>query len=140
MRITDTTYILSGTIPWPCASSGCNTTLYEEFGGGNTLASSNDRTLVKDVLGTEIATIPSGTNGSYWLSMRYYDYLNGPNFTGSSVTGSGAWGVHNLYNPVSGYESSSKKSIRPIVTLKAGLTYTSGDGSQASPWVVEMPE
>lgn len=99
----------------------------------------DDMMLVKNVLSTLVATNPSGTATTYCLSSRYFTYQAYFRWTTRYISTSGVAGYSNIYFNNSGtyYSNTSGCAIRPIVTLKAGLSPSSGDGTESSPFVLE---
>ena len=142
--ITDTTYFVNPA-PWTCytgsTSSSCNPKPqdYEAYGGGDELYKS-DYDLINTVLGTRVATNPSGTATYYWMASRYYHYNSSTRYYwyGRSVFTDGSSGNYDLYY----YNSSSfntnygGNALRPIVTLKSGLSY-SGVGTEEFPMEIQ---
>ena len=139
--ITDTTYFVNPA-PWTC-STGDNCSPdpddYEAYGGGDTLYT-GDYDLVNTVLGTRIATNPSGTATIYWMASRYYTYSSSSSYSwyGRIVDTSGSIGYNALYyyygSSFTTYNNSY--ALRPIVTLKSGLSYY-GVGSADYPMEIQ---
>ena len=140
--ITDTTYFVNPA-PWTCSTGGACTPDpddYEAYGGGDKLYQS-DYDLINTVLGTRVANNPSGTATSYWMASRYYLYASSTYYYWNvrNVNTSGSIGSYSsLYN----YYSSSfialglSNALRPIVTLKSGLSYY-GLGNEYYPMVIQ---
>ena len=125
------------TAPWTCSTGGsCNPV--ESQGGGDTLYT-NDTDLVKNAIGTLIASTKGGSASIYWLASRYYIY-NGSslwNYLGCSINGSGSIGNNFLYyynSRFSAYYYSFR--LRPILTLKSGISYTAALGTSDDPFVL----
>ena len=128
--------------PWTCSTGGTCTPDpddYEAYGGGDT-GYLDDYNLVNTVLGTRVANTIGGSTSAYWMATRYYGSYSASRYgwSASSVDASGGNGGSYLY-----YYSSSifntyngSYALRPIVTLKSGLSYT-GSGTSASPWVIQ---
>ena len=141
--ITDTTYF-ANSAPWTCSTgSTCNPKPqdYEAYGGGDELYKSDYNLInTNTVLGTRVATNPSGTATSYWMASRMYSYSSSSSYdwSGRSMSTSGTISSRSLYH----YSSSSfytfnlSNALRPIVTLKSGLSY-SGVGSKDYPMVIQ---
>ncbi len=136
--LTDTTSIFDSTItvaPWSCSTGeSCNPK--ESQGGGDTLYE-NDTNLVNKALGTLKANISNKTKqGDYWLASRYYEYKSSDNqdwyFSSRSIM-SGNIDIGNVI--LNGGSASQQLSVRPILTLKSGLTAT-GTGTSSDPYVL----
>ena len=67
------------------------------------------------------------TGQSYWLGSPYY--FNNGNAYERYVLTSGSYSSRSVYN---------SHGVRPAVSLTPGTEYTSGDGSMANPYVVDM--
>ena len=122
--------------PWTCGTgdSGCNTV--ESQGGGDTLYET-DYNLVNTVLGTSVAyKVGTTITSNYWIASRRYLYNSATDYrwSGRWVSTSGEHGSNYLYRySSSGFSTSSSViAIRPIVTLKSGLSYY-GVGSKDYP-------
>jgi hypothetical protein len=132
--ITDTSKFTNAA-PWTCSTGeSCNPV--ENQGGGDTLYE-KDYNLVKNVLGTTLATEPGDTSSSwYWIASRYYYYESTYTFEldERKIYGSGDMSEIKTYYSDYGIlrEDSSGASLRPILTLKSGLNYT-GKGTSDSP-------
>ena len=123
----------------------------EENGGlgGDTLYI-KDYLLVKDVYSDDPTTY--GSNGlvaysasnhntatAYWISSRKFNYTSNTNyaFMGRFIDTSGNLGAAQLYYYSSRLRSASAQyAIRPIIVLNSGLTVASGEGTKASPYVL----
>jgi len=121
----------------------------EAVGGGDVLYT-RDINLVKNALGTLSAyRVNTTTSSYYFLASRYYDvywsdynyYIWAPSYVCGTTVCHGD-DVNNLLQYIySGGElmitdNSYNKYIRPIVTLKPGLTAT-GSGTSSSHWVLK---
>ena len=118
----------------------------EALGGGDTLYA-YDTEAVQNSLGTlkakkcnDNTCSKQGTETSYWLASRIYGY-NSPtyfNFIGRYVNTGGA--IDNYYYlrryNSRWYSSSNRYAIRPIVTLKSGLTPNDAPGTKDNPFVL----
>ncbi len=136
--ITNTQYFVNPA-PWTCSTGGTCTPDpddYESYGGGDTLYL-NDYNLVNTVLGTCVANTVGTSNAAYyWIASRHYNYTSATYYewNGRHIT----WdnGASNLY--LYAYSGNTfgqnirSNSLRPIVTLKSGLTY-SGVGNKDYP-------
>ena len=131
--ITDTSKF-TNPAPWTC-STGDSCSPVESQGGGDTLYTT-DYNLVNTVLGTSVATNPSGTATAYWMASRNYYYGTSASYYWSarSVSTSGSDSRSTLYRYSSSSFStySSSYALRPILTLKSGLKYL-GVGIENSP-------
>ena len=138
--ITDTTYFVNPA-PWTCnTGSTCNPKPqdYEAYGGGDTLYQL-DYDLINTVLGTRVATNPSGTATSYWMASRFYSYSSSTSYywSGRYVYTNGGSSYSSLYSyNGSSYTFSLSYALRPIVTLKLGLSYY-GVGNKEYPMVIQ---
>ncbi len=133
--ITDTSKF-TNPAPWTCSTGGsCNPV--ESQGGGDELYT-KDYNLVKNVLGTTIASKPDGTAYYYWMASRYYNYSSTTNYiwNGWHVDTSGDVNYRNLYYYYRSrfYSYGDSRSLRPILTLKSELKY-SGNGTEDKPYV-----
>ena len=124
------------TPPWTCSTGGsCNPV--ESKGGGDTLYQ-NDKNLVKNVIGTLVASPKGGSAAYYWLASRYYDYGSSTRwyYYGRYIITSGGVNSYNLYYYRSGFGvSSNSYRLRPILTLKSGI-YTPALGTSDDPFVL----
>ncbi len=137
--ITDTSALDSTTVPWTSSTSSSMTASDEAKGGGD-MGYQKDFNLVKSVLGTVVANkVGTTTTASYWLASRYFRCYSSTDwsFSGRNVNTYGSLGSYDLYYYNSGNFSTSNYSnaIRPIITLKSGLT-PSGSGTSSSPYVL----
>ncbi len=125
--------------PWTCSTGeSCNPV--ESQGGGDELYT-KDYNLVKNVLGTTVASKPEGADNNYWMASRYYGYSSTTYYSwyGRSVYASDDVGSSILYNYNSSsfYSYRNNNSLRPILTLKSGLKY-SGIGTEAYPMEISV--
>ena len=125
--------------PWTCSTGeSCNPV--ESQGGGDELYT-KDYNLVKNVLGTTVASKPEGADNNYWMASRYYVYSSTTYYywDGRSVNTSGGVYYYYLYDYYSSgyYSISISSSLRPILTLKSGLKY-SGIGTEAYPMEISV--
>lgn len=126
--ITDTTNFTSTTPPWTCSTSEtCSPDPDDyEIAGGGDVGYLTDYNRVGDILGTYIAK-KAGTTApaAYWVASRHYKYNNTTsyNLTGRCISSSIT--TCTLASGPSGGNIVGK-SLRPIVTLKSGLTYRGG--------------
>ena len=135
--LTDTSKITSTTAPWT-SSTGSNTV--ESQGGGDTLYQ-NDYDLIKNVLGTVVATkVGTGNASSYWLASRYYYYSSSTiwNYNARYISTNGNLGNYNLYYYYSGSFNTNYNSyaLRPIVILKSGISYAPALGTSEDPFIL----
>ncbi len=132
--ITDTSKFTT-TAPWTC-STGESCNLVESQGGGDT-GYTKDYNLVKNILGTVIATSPGSSNAEYyWVASRHYSYVNSTTYywQGRYVYNDGSLVMSRLYSYSSGFSDITRGyKIRPILTLKANIGYT-GSGTKADPY------
>ncbi len=142
LSITSNKYFVNPA-PWTCSTGGACTPTpdhYEIYGGGDA-GYLTDYDLVYDALNTRVAKkVGTSTATAYWMASRYYYYSSATYYgwSGRNVKTNGA--VDNSlylyrYNSSSFSASYYGNALRPIVTLKAGLTYT-GSGTSSSPWVI----
>jgi len=124
------------TAPWT-SSTGSSTV--ESKGGGDTLYTT-DTNLVQNALGTLVAKNPSGTASAYWLASRYYYYYSSTSwyYRGRFVNSSGSVSnYYYLYRYNGGFDAgSSSYRLRPILTLKSGISYTPALGTSDDPFVL----
>ena len=99
-----------------------------------------DYLLVKNVYGNVIANkVGTTTATNYWLSSRSVYYFGAANFFfyGRFVYASGSLsGSYFRCLNSRWYDYSFSRSVRPIITLKSGVSITSGSGTSASPYVL----
>ena len=137
--ITDTSALDSTTAPWT-ASTSSSTSMSDESKGGGDMGYQKDYDLVKKALGTTVANKAGTTTAaSYWLASRYFYYNSSTRWSvnGRSVGTSGGLRRNDLYydNTGSFITRSYSAAVRPIITLKSGLT-PSGSGTSSSPYVL----
>ena len=137
--LTDTASTVDGaaaTPPWTCSTGGsCNPV--ESKGGGDTLYQ-NDTNLVKNAIGTLVASKKGGSASDYWLASRHY-YYRSSTYWYYSVLDMGARGsvsYNLLYDYDSGFSvGNNSNRLRPILTLKSGI-YTPALGTSDDPFVL----
>ncbi len=128
------------TAPWT-ASTSSSTSMSDESKGAGDMGYQKDYDLVNKALGTTVAKKAETTEaGLYWLASRVFQYFFSDNwiFRGRGVSTSGRLNFSNLYEYNQGSFKSnnySSNAIRPIITLKSGLT-PSGSGTSSSPYVL----
>ena len=126
----------STTAPWT-SSTGSSTV--ESQGGGDTLYTT-DTNLVKAATGTLVATNTSGTASAYWLASRYYYYYHSSRwlYNGRYISTSGyVYSSNDLYGYSNGFAAlANSNRLRPIVTLKSGISYTAVLGTSYDPFVL----
>ncbi len=113
-------------------STGWNGVNNEPYGGGD-MWFAVDVNLIRNILQTMFAYSVNSEdkNGMYWIAGRYY-------WCNSSTTSCNFYmrfintvGTADNGRTVNG---SASDFIRPIITLKTGLTPSQGDGTSESPW------
>ncbi len=135
--ITDTSKF---TNPAPWTSSTGSSTVESQGGGDNLYQKDYD--LINTVLGTRIATKPSGSSEYYWMASRYYDYSSSTSYYWFG-RGVGPWGSNSssdlYYYSSSGFRMSKilTNSLRPIMVLKSGLKYE-GVGTEDYPMKISV--
>ena len=84
-----------------------------------------------------LLTVPelslAGYGSSHYFNNGQYVWLGSPfsfsiNFAFVRVVNSGGWSSYNV---------NTARGVRPSISLKTGITYTSGDGSYTKPFVIE---
>ena len=152
--ITNTILFSSSGAPW---SSSTTSTLNqkpegEDKGGGDTLYAT-DVELVKIAYGNQdnislIAKKCNDTNCSnpssiqtYWLASRYYEYLNERtrfSFDSRYVNTDGLINSDDLYlhSNKNWYASNVSYALRPIITLKSGLSVSDAFGTKDHPFIL----
>ena len=132
----------TNTAPSTTSTSSPITGTGQEYSGGvlgDTLYL-KDYLLVKNVYGNVIAKKVGATTGtSYWLSSRRFRYRNATdfNFFGRRVDADGSLSSNVLryfHSSWGGY--ALNYSVRPILTLKSGVSIASGSGTSASPYIL----
>ena len=131
----------STTPPWICDTGGsCNP--IENKGGGDTLYQ-NDTNLVKNVIGTLVVSSKEGSEIYYWLASRDYGYKCYGTvcwyYFGRNIGYSGnICSYGGLYSYNDGFNTDSYSNrLRPILTLKSGISYTNGKGTSSNPYVLQ---
>lgn len=139
--ITDTTALTATTVPQTSSTTSSNVTSATEVKGLGDSGYKTDEILVGPVFGTIKAyKVGTTTAEAYWLASRFYGYDDSLYwvFLGRCISSDGSVRFNSLWYHESGsfntYSSSGK--IRPIVTIKAGVKASSGDGSSSSPYVL----
>ena len=139
--ITDTSALDFTTAPWT-ASTSSSTSMSDEAKGAGDMGYQKDYDLVKQALGTVTANQAGTTSrSSYWLASRYFSYYRPSTywtFYGRSVNAIGSLNNNSyLYSSNGGNFNtySNFNDIRPIITLKSGLS-PSGSGTSPSPYVL----
>ena len=138
--ISDTSYYVTPA-PWTCSTGGTCTPDpddYEEYGGGDTLYQA-DYNLINTVLGTRIATDPNGTNTTYWMASRLYNYSSiAYQWNARNVDTTGSNGGSALYyNRSNSFNTRNfHYALRPIVTLGSSLSYD-GAGTKEYPMEIQ---
>ena len=128
------------TAPWTCSTGGSCSTV-ESQGGGDTLYT-NDTDLVKNAIGTLVANQKGlSTSYYYWLASRYYNYNSSSvwRYNGRYISDGGSIGSASLYSYYnSGFIDGSNNNycLRPILTLKSGISYTAALGTSDDPFVL----
>ena len=125
---------------WGCSTGGTcipDPDDYEAEGGGDTKYLT-DYNLLYQALGTRQANkVGTSTATNYWMASRYYSYTSATTygFRGRYVTSSSSSASIYYCSNSTWFSTSVGYAIRPIVTLKAGLSY-SGSGTSGDPWVI----
>ena len=120
----------------------------EEYSGG-TLGDTlylNDYKLVGKVYKSDTSTYSStglkaynlsGTATKYWLASRHFDYSSATSFhfSGCYVITSGGLRLNFFRFFSSGwYDNANRNAVRPILTLKSGITTSGGSGEKDNPY------
>ncbi|MBR2828328.1 MAG: hypothetical protein IKE70_03770 [Bacilli bacterium] len=128
------------TTPTPTPTTGTG----QEYSGGvlgDTLYL-KDYLLVKNVYGNVIAKkVGTTTAENYWLASRFFDYNSSAYFyfDGRCVNTVGGLDNRNFrYFNGSWHALKNVNAVRPILTLKSGVSIASGFGTSASPYVVSF--
>ena len=132
----------TNTVPSNTTTPDPETGTGQEYSGGvlgDTLYL-KDYLLVKNVYGNVVANkVGTTTATSYWLSSRRFYYVSATDFRfgGRCVYtwGSLAYGSFR-YGNSSWSDGTFSSSVRPIITLKSGVSIASGSGTSASPYVL----
>ena len=125
------------TPPWTSDTNVSNTV--ESQGGGDALYQT-DTNLVETAIGTLKAPNLSGSTSDYYLASRYYSYssANYWYYNGRYINTSGALNSSDLYRYNSSFSAFTLfSSIRPIVVLKSGISYTEALGTMDDPFILE---
>ena len=136
--LTDTASTVDSTAttpPWTCSTEGsCNPV--ESQGGGDILFL-NDTNLVRNAIGTLVASSKGESESAYWLASRIYNYSNSTTwFYIGRYINTGSFNGRELYVYVSRFVTVSYGySLRPILTLKSGI-YTPSPGTSYDPFVL----
>ena len=127
---------------WTSSTSG--TPAEEYLGRGDSLYQT-DYDLVKAAYGNASDSAKANKVGTttatvYWLGSRNYSWSSSTNFNfgGRRVSAYGNIGSNSLrvYNDSSWNDSSRSYALRPIITLRSGLTAT-GSGTSGDPYVLK---
>ena len=136
--LTDTASTVDSTATTPPWTSSTGSSTVESRGGGDTLYQ-NDTNLVKNAIGTLVAS-PKGRKASYyWLASRYYRYYSSTiwNYYVRFIDGSGSVEHVGLYDHYNGFSVGDYNgNLRPILTLKSGISYTPVLGTSDDPFVL----
>ena len=137
--ITDTSALDSTTAPWESSTSE-TTSASDEAKGAGDQGYQKDYDLLKKALGTTVANKAGTTTAtSYWLASRYFLYSSSTHrdFCGRIDNANGSLDINCLYYYNGGSFNANSRSdvIRPIITLKSGLT-PSGSGTGEDPYVL----
>ena len=147
LTIVDNSAFAGSTTSAPATTSTASPTTGtgEEFSGGvlgDTLYL-NDYLLVKNIYGNVIANkVGTTTATSYWLASRvfYYGSTTSFLFGGRWVGDSGTIGncqLRSYVGTIGGWrDSASSTSLRPIITLKSGVSVSGGSGTKTSPYTL----
>ena len=133
--ITDTSKFVNPA-PWTCSTGGsCHPV--ESQGGGDNLYTA-DYNLVNTVLGTRVAySVGTSTAREYWMASRRYYYKSATSYSWNNryVSAMGISDDYMMYNYFNAKFNKIQASyaLRPIVTLKANLSCSSGNGSSSNP-------
>ena len=132
--ITDTSKFVNPA-PWTCdTGESCNPV--ESQGGGDTLYTT-DYDLVNTVLGTALACkVGTSSREAYWVGSRLYEYSSETSYywRGRYMSSGSAYsyGLYRYSSSGFGDLESYSRALRPIVTLKSGLSYA-GFGTKEYP-------
>ena len=125
------------TAPWTCdTGESCNPV--ESQGGGDTLYT-NDTDLVKNAIGTLVANKKGLSASDYWLASRHYYYRSSSDwyYYGRIISSSGNVSFNKLYSYYGGFSAGNGSyCLRPILTLKSGISYTAVPGTSEDPFVL----
>ncbi len=100
-----------------------------------------DVNLVKTAVGTLKAYRVNATTvaRNYWIASRHFFYAHSAEygFYARDMGSDGSLGIYYMYDySGSWYNASVAECVRPIVTLKANVSPSSGSGTSSSPWVL----
>ena len=127
--------------PSPISGTGQEYTLTSPGDLGDTLYL-KDYLLVKNVYGNVKANkVGTTTATTYWLASRRFSYSSSDfNFNGRCVNASGSLGYNNFrsYNASNSiwYDYDYHYAVRPILTLKSGITTSGGSGTSGDPYTL----
>ena len=78
------------------------------------------------------------TNGNYWLASRRFNYSDATyfRFSGRSMYSGSLYNVNLRYFDSGWRDVSFSYSLRPIITLKSGITLAGGSGTKADPYTI----
>ena len=138
-------YTTASTPPWSCSTGGsCSPAPVESQGGGDTgyLTDYNQLQTAFASSTTVSAAIAfkagTSTAADYWMASRYYGYSTiDYRWCGRSVRAGGTPLATRMYyssNPFAYWQFAY--ALRPIVTLKSGLSYR-GVGTEAYPMEIQ---
>lgn len=135
-KITDSSVLDSQTLG-ASGGDGYLTALPAENLGGGDGGYGTDVVLLSDARVNLIAIKPNTTSvTNYWLASRMYNWtwFSSWNFQVFSMNSSGGTFTARLWRWYNGFDAYSDNScsVRPIVTLKSGLTTSSGNGTSSS--------
>ena len=135
--ITDTSVLDSTTALQIESTSSSNVTIKTEAKGLGDMEYETDYNLVNTAIGSLKAYKAGTTTTSYyWLASRNYHYLSSTGwiFYGRGISLGGSMSINYLYSYGGSFNSrSNSNAIRPIVTLKSGLSPT-GAGTSSNPY------
>ena len=137
--LTDTLNTVDSTIINPPYGDDTLDNVNEVQGGGDVLYL-DDVKLINNIMGTLIAETKEGTTPYYWLASRYYHYTNDERWSYNAryLTDSGTIENSNLYGYKEGFNTKySARAIRPMVTIKENVRYSSGTGTRETPFVLD---
>ena len=125
--------------PNPTTVTGDAYKEYSEGVLGDTLYL-KDYLLVENVYGNVIAQkVGTTTDTGYWLASRKFNWFSASNFgfNGRCVNTSGNL-IHNFFRVRGGTwtDGTFSNSVRPILTLKSGITIRGGAGTKAIPYTI----
>ena len=126
----------STTVPWTSSttSTANQKPSNEAQGGGDTLYTT-DTDLVKIALGT-LAANKVGTTAptTYWVASRYYYYSSSTYCSFYVHTDTSSQQLR--YYGSSWYDMYNRYALRPIITLKSGLSISDAPGTKENPFVL----